>query len=229
MLHLKRLILAQHNLVAGNLSHIHNRMHSLDTIDILEGETGQKGACQVILDLEQVTKLIHQVNHVLLIFEQLAGIRAENALDVLVDQSLAKWELDVDKFLLGLVFGGLGDQLPQAQTVFVQDEEGGGRERDEHVRSVVQLPEPLALLLALHYLEVPLHVIVPQFLMHHMHLLLLLLLHHPLAALRLQSHYGLLNGHILPQTVALVAHRRQPYHIPANVVFFHMHLLWLDC
>jgi hypothetical protein len=122
MLNLKQLILAQHNLVAGNLPHIHNRMHSLDTIDILEGETGQKAACQVILDLEQVPKLIHQVNHVLLIFKQLAGIRAENALDVLVDQSLAKRELDVDQLLLGLVFG-LGDQLPQAQAVFVQDEE----------------------------------------------------------------------------------------------------------
>jgi hypothetical protein len=123
MLNLKRFILAQHNLVAANLPHIHNRMHSLDTIDILEGETRQKTARQVILDLKQVPKLIHQMNHVLLIFKQLAGIRAENTLDVLVNQCLAKRELDVDQLLLGLVFGGLGDQLPQAQAVFVQDEE----------------------------------------------------------------------------------------------------------
>ena len=126
MLKPKGLVLAQHTEIIDHLTNIHNRMHRLHTINILQRKTGHKATRKIILHLKQIPKLINQMYNILLIFKGLSGKGAENALDVLVHQSLPQRELNVDELLFGLVFGGLVDQLAKAQAVLVEDEEGRG-------------------------------------------------------------------------------------------------------
>ncbi len=89
MLKPKGLILPQGDLIICHLPDIHNRMYSLDTIYILERETSHKATGQIILNLEQIAKLIDQMYNIFFILKHLSRIGTENALDFLVDQSLS--------------------------------------------------------------------------------------------------------------------------------------------
>ncbi len=60
-------------------------MHSFDAIDILQTKIGNKGACKIVINLEHITKLIDKVNDIFPIFEDLSGVCAEHALNVLID------------------------------------------------------------------------------------------------------------------------------------------------